>query len=271
MKDRDDFAEFGALSQDLNHTCDFQPFSPQLDAKVKRENLIELELEAEEPFRFGQGEKSLTGARLKLLPLTEAVVSWNNGRGKLSTARILIPASAVKGALRHRTLFHYNLLTGRFDHPNEAADEEAERRAALGKGALQSLFGYSNQEKRQGGRAGCLFFDDLYLNREGTEPGPMMHNGIDRFTGGVRRHVLYGEELLFGRAPLRLRIHIAVAAGRSDSKEERALWRALYAALKDLAEGRLALGGGTNRGHGYFRGTLHWPSSIAKGDDHATS
>lgn len=271
MRKAEDFVDFGALSQGLDDIQGMQSDPPRRNGTT--ESLICLELEAEEPFRFGQGDTSLTGENLQLLPQTEAVVRWSDGRGSLGGKdMVLIPGSAVKGALRHRTLFHLNRLHGCFADPDPPAGEETGTPDSGGKDALQSLFGFANDNQEEGGRAGVLLFQDLYLARDQVEPGPMMHNGIDRFTGGVRHHVLFGEELLFQAPPIRLEIHISRAAAVPGNSDELLIWRAFYAALEDLAEGRLALGGGTNRGHGYFHGNIHWPASIEiQGDDHAAS
>ncbi len=77
-----------------------------------------------------------------------------------------------------------------------------------------------------------------------------MHNGIDRFTGGVRQHVLYGEEVL--SCPFNLKITLLPGPVSAEAK------KALAMTLDDLVEGRLALGAGSSRGHGYFTGQTSW-------------
>ena len=83
----------------------------------------------------------------------------------------------------------------------------------------------------------------------------MPHNSIDRFTGGVRDGFLFSEELAHrGQIELELllldpaRIARQCPLGRE----------ALRLALADLIEGRLALGGGSGKGHGFCRGCIDW-------------
>ena len=76
----------------------------------------------------------------------------------------------------------------------------------------------------------------------------IVHTSIDRFTGGVRAGVLFDERVVFKGEPLELCLDVE----RFDELdgEVRAAFRE---ACRDLAEGRLALGAGGGRGHGYFR------------------
>jgi len=62
--------------------------------------------------------------------------------------------------------------------------------------------------------------------------------------------MLFNEAPLFKAAkPIEL---VLVVHGALSATAE----KALAASLADLCEGRLALGGGANRGHGYFEGEL---------------
>lgn len=90
--------------------------------------------------------------------------------------------------------------------------------------------------------------------RQPTMHGPhvqaMIHNSIDRYTGGVRNRMLFVEELIWQR-PIELRITLLTGVERSEPTARQALARA----IRDLCEGRLALGAGTTKGHGSFTGT----------------
>lgn len=217
-----------------------------------------LELAAEDFFRFGAGAHALSGGDGKpadLLPVSEPVIDWEvdrNGKSKgfVTQRRATVPGSAVKGALAHRVAFHHDRLTGRFFDP-EASD------AAEENDAVTALFGTvrDSDDGRPTGHAGRVI-----VAAELTDPpisgaqdnrrlGIITHNGIDRFSGGTRHGVLYGEELLF-EVPLTVTVTILPPAGAAPVPL--AARQALHLALADLAEGRLALGAGGSKGHGYF-------------------
>lgn len=152
-----------------------------------------IDLEAEDFWRIGQGDKAL-GTLGKdydkepdLKPYTETVIKWRNNEAKPKVQQVVIPASGIKGALRHRTLFHYRRLHGDFADsakPCERTDKE-----------LKDLFGTIDEK----GLAGTLILDDIYIS-EKLPTKVMMHNKIDRFTGGTIDGALFSEQLLYGGA-----------------------------------------------------------------------
>ena len=74
---------------------------------------------------------------------------------------------------------------------------------------------------------------------------------IDRFTGAPMDGMLFSEAPLFGaKGKLELEILVERAKVSAGAK------KAFRAALDDLVKGRLALGAGANRGHGYFKGSI---------------
>jgi hypothetical protein len=124
--------------------------------------------------------------------------------------------------------------------------------------AVRALFGSANNENagdmEEPDHAGRLFIDDVHF--ETGVVTTQKHNVIDRFTGGVRDGLLFEEELLF-RTPFvgENAIHLYVDQPESVPLIAR---QALHKALEDLARGRLALGAGSGRGHGFFRGRIAW-------------
>lgn len=241
-----------------------------------------LDLEPDEGWRFGQGNIPLfqEGKEADLLPVTESRVYWNNGRGELGPPRILIPASGIKGPLAHRVAFHFDCLTENWTTAERCRLDRDSGEAPPLHPAVAAMFGYAKRKGKNAstdpqqpatdaaeneqdrGRAGGLYLDDVYLDR-GLAPDREIHrqwhNGIDRFTGGVRRHVLYGEELIW-RNTLRLTLRVdprfieleRVPGNIQTCKD------ALRLALEDLCQGRLAIGGGSGKGHGYCKGSLEW-------------
>lgn len=89
-------------------------------------NWQQLDLTAPETSRFEHYEISLTprdffffGAgygddEVDDLYKTERQIEWNSGGATISEEKILIPATSVKGALRHRLAYHYNRITKNF-------------------------------------------------------------------------------------------------------------------------------------------------------------
>ncbi|MEQ8817878.1 MAG: RAMP superfamily CRISPR-associated protein [Thalassobaculum sp.] len=213
-----------------------------------------LRLSADDHFRFGAGRASLataTGAKpADMLPVSEARVVWNTGTDGGTVASLerdlaLVPATAIKGALAHRVAFHHNCLEGKF--LENGTDPEAENNAVI------ALFGAvrSGSGGTESGEAGRVLVSDLLLDDldPSRQLGRMTHNGLDRFSGGTRSGVLYTEELLFDCA---FTVQVEVLDPSAPGLAPAHIRQAFGAALSDLAEGRLALGGGGSKGHGRF-------------------
>ena len=196
---------------------------------------VELTLRAEAGWRVGGGERSLTSHDKDpdLLPQHEAHIAWSDGKGSLGVQLHLLPGSAVKGALRHRVAYHYRRLAGQW------ADGDLQPTDACP--AVRQLFGHSTGDT---GEAGQLAFRDLLLRS--TQTRVLMHNRIDRFTGGVMHGALFSEEVLWD-TPLSL---VVTVLPRGDI--EPTARRALQCALQDLGKGWLPLGAGGSRGLGAF-------------------
>ncbi|MGP9820775.1 RAMP superfamily CRISPR-associated protein [Salinarimonas sp. NSM] len=202
-----------------------------------------------------------------LFPLTERAVVWDQaGRsGRIEeTPRFVVPATAIKGALRHRTVFHYHLikhreaLAGGAKTSDHVVTTQAPTLEQMRPQDVDALFGYVHEtdERAAKGRRdgdpvaaiGRVLIDDVVIEDDDIATGVLWHNGIDRFTGGVLPGILYGEELAWrGKIPIRLHLD---HAGDVDA----AARRAFVEALRDLVEGRLALGAGANKGHGFMTG-----------------
>ena len=209
----------------------------------------ELELEANGLWRIGQGDKPLDTIHDKpadLLPRVEERIEWNNGIGKRQPEFALLPASSLKGALAHRMAFHVRRFGGQW-----AREDNRDERPV----ALAALLG-EVKERDTSGNAGVLYLDDAYLPTDAVEIARLMHNAIDRFTGGVRDRVLYEEESLLGG---KVKIALALDARRFTDDVDGAVRKSLRAALDDLTQGRLGLGSRTTTGNGFFHGSLSGP------------
>lgn len=188
------------------------------------------------------------------LPVTERRVRWIEERGQIrgvmDRLEHLVPASGVKGALRHRVAFHARRLAGRW------ADTAGEGWPDLGAlGATDAelwLFGRIKSESAPS-EAGRALLSDLYVSS--TKYAAMQHVSLDRFTQGPMDGLLFSEALLYQGPTLELELAIETARTGDEPAQARA---ALAAALRDLCEGRLALGAGSSKGHGFFTGTVEW-------------
>lgn len=208
---------------------------------------FERQLAPESFFRFGANQpRGLSGDPKAAKMLIEKVITWPNAETEATETpgvaeRLVIPASAIKGALRHRTAFHWRCLKELFD--------EKEREAEL-----TALFGAPRATEGGGkaaGGAGRLVFHDIFLELpEASNVTVMPHSSLDRFTGGVRRRILFSEELLQkASGPLSLRIGLEAEPDDPD------LLAAFEDSLDDLEMGWLGLGAGWAKGHGTFQKT----------------
>jgi CRISPR/Cas system CSM-associated protein Csm3 (group 7 of RAMP superfamily) len=229
--------------------------------------VLTVQLKARDFWRIGQGDGPVGNYAKEpdLVPKLEPVVDWSTGRGTLSNRVALVPGSSVKGALSHRTAFHWNALNGRFAD-DLSLDELSKWDKAEDCDGVRALFGYAkNRETASGrsrdetGRAGLVVLDDIRIDLSAqaiqAHVQAMIHNSLDRFTGGVRARMLFTEELLY-RHDFALRVTLLPGIDRIDSSARRALARSLL----DLCSGRLGLGGGTTKGHGIFVGTPDAPT-----------
>ncbi|MBD3334262.1 MAG: hypothetical protein GF355_01995 [Candidatus Eisenbacteria bacterium] len=140
--------------------------------------------------------------------------------------------------------------------------------------AVRVLFGATHARGEES-RAGRVYIDDIWLGGGYDQQLQRIpHTSIDRFTGGVRAGVLFEERVIFRGPPIKLAIRVegldaledhldfafakapqddrpADSAGRGEAAKR--ILAAFREAVRDLAEGRLSVGAGGGRGHGYFQ------------------
>ena len=236
-----------------------------------------LELVPDTFIRFGQGDKLLgehdwrdAERSVDMLVVTMPQVNWSGDRATLESHRhLLVPASAIKGAIAHRCRFHLLAAARGFadELPEEASPEDRDRLAGTVDQLHEAVFGSANddQDGKPIGRAGRLYLDDQLIPLGGAEKKQLTlqaHNSIDRFSGGVRKKVLFSEELLF-RPKLAVPIRIDPPSDLTD-EERHHLKACLSRSLADLCEGRLALGAGGSKGHGYCTGEVKAAGATAR-------
>ena len=233
---------------------DKQPDTPKHSEHRGAAIRITLNLQAEAGWRVGGGEEVLSRINAPnddsermpdLLPQSEQRIQWVKDKAEILSGQegVVLPGSAVKGALRHRLAFHYRRLTGEF------ADDIEPLPPAEACDAVRQILGYAKEDDESNpGQRGRLLIDDTYI--EDPKPYTQMHNRIDRFTGGVIDGALFEEELLW---QTRLNLEMTLLDG---SNIDTVIRQALQHALDDLACGRLPLGAAGSRGHGVFHGTV---------------
>ncbi|MBK1642113.1 hypothetical protein CKO12_09535 [Chromatium okenii] len=264
LKDASDIKRFQKLSPSLGAVNGLEQMkisTPALAAGVQQ---LCIKLNPKDFWRIGQGDAPLGQYEKNeptLLPKQERIVTWQEQgagvRGKFSEQRVLVPGSSIKGALAHRTAFHWNVLNKQFiDDLN--ADEIQKWDKSEHCDGVMDLFGFAKnsetaegREREQTGQAGRIIIDDVYVNISAEDMNKyvkeMVHNSIDRFTGGVRNRMLFTEELIFYRS---ISLKITLLPGVTEATAYQAFARA----LSDLCSGSLAIGGGVTKGHGAFSG-----------------
>lgn len=217
--------DYGQKNASLNTTYD-QPFSE--DAKEIEHTIYTLKITPDDFFMFGSG---FGDDDADMTPVYEKVVDYD--KGALSQEQILIPASSIKGALAHRTTYHYNLQNNYF-----IGDEKV-------KEGIKEIFGQAKQSDDASGCKGSILFSDCYKPKALTKV--FDHVAIDRFTGGGIDGKLFQEKTITDDREYEIEILL-------EKEIDEKYVKAFEAALTDVTIGMLPLGGATTKGHGTFSG-----------------
>ena len=230
----------------------FEPYTPAVNT-ITDYIRYELTLQPTDFMFFGAGfgdeHSDMTFVR-------EPVVQWDhNGRACIIEKEkvILIPGSSVKGALTHRTAYHYNKLKGCY--ADGKSTEELQENVGKKNGAVKLLFGSEGDNKGKNKKRGNILISDIIQTQtEELEKKVLNHVKIDRFTGGTVTGALFSEEVLY--APeLSFTLEFMLYDTTIKEEKENTL-KAFETSLIDLCKGCLPLGGGVNRGNGTFKGIL---------------
>ena len=219
-------------------------------------------------FGSGFGNEDVDHSYIK-----EQHITWdgdgNSGRWHSQNLSLVVPASSVKGALAHRTAFHFNKLAERF--ADDIPAEELANHSGKHNEAVCALFGsegndddnqpYKKEnatERCDGKRRGHVLFADI-VTLKNTKTDKKIHNHvkIDRFTGGAIEGALFDEEALLAHPdePEMLELELLVDVDERINEDQRIIL-AFEEALKDVCKGLLPLGGNVNKGYGQFDGKL---------------
>ena len=225
--------------------------------------IIALKLKPDNYWMFGGGidTPSNNEKEAVMAPLKGKIVKWVNNHAELKEKYLIIPGSSIKGAISHRVAYYYNLLTRRF------AENAEDVKMITGENneAVKKLFGFCKDKnkdkdkdkdkdkknnKEKDGARGKIIINDMFFSPDDYEQKLINHVSIDRFTGGAMPGKLFSERPVYLKNKndtINLIIYVEQTA-LSDTKIKESLKHALL----DLTQGRLQLGAGSGRGHGYF-------------------
>ncbi len=148
--------------------------------------------------------------------------SMNIQNGK---KEFIIPASSLKGAIRNRI-------------------EMIQAYKQIDPKQIDILFGKA-ASKEEEGRMGLFCFYDTIVREEKKNDNIQMRIRIDKFTGGARRGGLFSQKNITGKVTM----HIGILNGE---QADQACALLIYA-LRDLANGEVAIGSGYGIGKGLIR------------------
>ena len=265
LEDEKEFEEYLNLDPSLNAD----------NSSLKKENATDdkadythykLELKPDDFFIFsaGYGDDEVDN-----IPITEQVITYDNNdsiKKPDKNGLTLIPASSIKGALSHRTAFHYNKLSNiyadKFD--KDSFKVIAEIYTGTNNRAVSELFGaeegveetkafeHHSVEQYAIGQRGKVIINDLFIDHAKNDK-IFNHVAIDRFTGGAMDGALFSEKVSYfedRNQTFDLNIYVEQADYKDD------IIKSFEEALKDICKGLLPLGGMTTKGHGMFTGKL---------------
>jgi CRISPR/Cas system CSM-associated protein Csm3 (group 7 of RAMP superfamily) len=209
----------------------------------------QLELTPDAFFIFGSGYGD---DEVDNQPFKEEVLVYNEAAKKIEFKEYtVIPASSIKGAISHRTCFHFNKTQKVFADKLDAILHKDN----VGKNnlAVALLFGVGAGEETKEPSRGKVIINDLYLNEEEIRNDKILnHVAIDRFTGGALDGALFSERVSQLKNKKSIELNIWV----EQNKIEKEVLGAFEKTLEDICKGLLPLGGMTTKGHGIFTGKL---------------
>ncbi len=227
----------------------YNPIKNEDDNYVK----YELKLQPEDFVLFGSG---LGSDQADMTYVRERIIKWKNNKPNIIEQKkvLLVPASSVKGALSHRTAYHYNKLEGSCF--GKISNEDIGNHVGTNNKAVKNLFGSEGCKDEKGKtkdkKRGNVIISDFMKETAIPKPKILNHVAIDRFTGGAIDGALFSEETLYTKNE-ELDMIILVS---KNAFIEKNIQFAIENALLDICNGLLPLGGGVNRGNGCFCGKL---------------
>lgn len=227
--------DLDSYSSRLNDTLSHcKEYATKQSTSNATHTIYSLKIRPDNFFMFGSG---FGDSDADMIPVYEQVVDYDSG--KLSKNRIFIPASSIKGAIAHRTTYHYNKLKGFTIEAKNGVE------------SVKEIFGEAKNSKQNivGSKGKILIGDCFKESLEKTKT--FDHVAIDRFTSGAIDGALFQEKTV-ARDDEEYEIEILL---QNDIEDKEAI-RAFECALQDIVTGMLPLGGATTKGHGVFYGEI---------------
>lgn len=256
----DDMRRYLSKSASLSADWDgYQPFVPSArQTTATGWTRYELHLSPADFFMFGSG---MGDEEADNVPMTETVVIWASGRPTIKARQIVVPATSVKGALAHRTAYHYNRNQGLFVKNADSETPGIDTDAATGGNnlAVAAIFGRLNDDDGST-QPGNIMLTDIVEGDATDNLKLFFHNRIDSFTGGTIDGALFQEKSVWGRG----HDYLLTILVKDEALADDACREAFEQSLHDLCEGMLPLGGLTNRGNGIFIGVLTKNEELCK-------
>ena len=236
---------YSYLMHDSSLNSQLVGFESDFNAKPNNSLInYKLELKPDMFFMFSEGSGD---DKVDNKPVTEEKIVYNSDKTISFVNHTLVPGSSIKGAIAHRTAFHYNKLLERWA-------ETGSGKVGKDNEAVISLFG--SEAKDTTGHRGHVMIDDIYFNDlEVNSDKIFNHVAIDRFTGGAMDGALFSEKVsqLITKNNI---FEINLSLDKTELEEEEEVSSSLEAALIDICKGLLPLGGMTTKGNGMFTGKL---------------
>lgn len=227
------FVDLWQYSSSLNQALG-ETYTSTLQESAAKHTKYTLKIKPDDFFMFGSG---FGDSDADMTPVFEQTVDYE--QGKLTDRQILIPASGIKGALAHRTTYHYNLLKKFYIGNPEA------------RSSIPEIFGEAKNSKQNiDGSKGKILISDCFKTFDKTKQTKTFdHVSIDRFTGGAMDGALFQEKTIADNGWYEIEILL-------EKIDDETIVKAFECALKDIATGMLPLGGATTKGHGVFIGEV---------------
>ena len=232
--------------------------------QVQEWTTYELELKPVDFLLFGSG---FGNDKADMTFVRETFIDWSGEMAQVKNRErvLLIPASSVKGALSHRTAFHFNKLVHKYA---DMLTDEEQIRDYIGKNnvAVKALFGSEGDsvgEKILNKKRGNVLMSDI-IEEAPLSTKVLNHVSIDRFTGGAIDGALFNEEILYAKGHT---YNLKLMVNHAAFTEDELVKTAFEDALKDLCSSMLPLGGGVNRGNGCFEGTIKRNGELIYGNN----
>lgn len=180
-------------------------------------------------------------------PLKESYILWDETSkpALIEHNCIVIPATSIKGAISHRLAYNYNKLNNIFSDKIE--DDQIENYIGEKNPAVKAVFGCSGDGGKVSAEIGKVQISDIMIENDKFSEKILNHVKIDSFTGGAISGALFNESVVYMEEAFNLTIRI-----NEDIFKNEEIRPALEKTLEEFGNGLIPLGGGTNRGLGFF-------------------